>query len=295
MNRNYAIMHNVSLRDYNTLKINCRAQKMLFPYNEEGIKEVINDFKGKNSNIVVIGKGANILFSKEFYGEDYLFINLKLMDQINYCNERVICGAGATLSQLSWYTLENNIKGFEFLEDIPGTVGGAIIMNAGTYEDNISQLIKKIKYYDIDKDVIIEETVSIDDFNRRKSKWTDINAIVIAAEFVVKKGDYLESLDELLEIKKRRYLKQPRNYPNAGSVFKRPLVDGKEWMVWKLINDSGLRGIKKNGAMISEKHTGFIINTGDATYDDIFNLISRIIDTVYKNFGVILELEWRII
>jgi len=295
MKKNYAIMHNVSLRDYNTLKINCTAQIMAFPYNAKGIKEVINDYRDNTCNIIVIGIGANILFSKKMYGDDYLFINLKLMDQKDYFDEYITCGAGTTLSQLSWYALENNVKGFEFLEDIPGTVGGAIIMNAGTYENNISQLIKKIKYYDISKDIIIEEDVNKDNFNRRKSKWADMDVIIISATFIARQGDYLETLSKLLDIKMNRYQKQPRNYPNAGSVFKRPFVDGKELMVWKLINDSGLRGMKKNGAMISEKHTGFIINTGNATYEDIFYLINTIIETVYKEYGIRLELEWKII
>lgn len=290
---NYSILYNQSLKRYNTLKIESKAHAIAFPFNCEGVQDIYRNYKERK--IVVIGRGSNILLSKEYYSEEYLFLNLKLMDNIEISRNKILCEAGTSLSELAWYTVENNIQGFEFLEDIPGTIGGAVIMNAGTYEDNISKLIDKITYYDIDKDIIITEEVTYENFGRRSSKWSSGNYVVISCEFKALQGDYLKSLDKLLEVKKQRYLKQPRNYPNAGSVFKRPVVNGEELQVWKLVNDAGLSGLKTNDAMISDKHTGFIINAGNATYQDLVHLIDLIKQTIKEKYDVNLELEWKII
>ena len=217
------------------------------------------------------------------------------MDDIYIREKNLYVEAGLSLSDLSWYTVENNIKGFEFLEDIPGTIGGAIIMNAGTYDDNIGQLISSIEYYDINEDEVIDHKITETDFKRRTSIFDKKNVIILNCNFKVQYGDYLESLNELLEIKKDRFKKQPRNLPNAGSVFKRPKKNGEEVAVWKYIDEVGLRGFYKNDAMISEKHTGFIVNKGNAKYGDIKYLIDLSKKKVKKQFNIDLELEWKII
>jgi len=167
-------------------------------------------------------------------------------------------------------------------------------MNAGTYEDNISLLVSSVYYYDIEKNIFVTKNVNIGDFDRRSSIF-DNNKCIISCEFKLSSGDYSETLERLLEIKKERYLKQPRNYYNAGSVFKRPIHQNKEYFVWKLVEDCGLRGLSENDAMISDKHTGFIVNKGNATYEDIKYLIDLIIAKVYSRYGIKLELEWKIL
>lgn len=288
------MMHNISLKRYNTLRLDSYAELCVYPFNEKGVKEIFTKFK--KQKIIIIGRGSNLLLSQKYYDEDYVFLNLKLMDEIFInVNGSLHADAGATLSSLAWFALENNVAGFEFLEDIPGTVGGAIIMNAGTYKDNISQLILSITYYDILNDIIVNKKVSTTDFLTRKSKWSNGNYLILSCELLVKQGDYIKSLENLLAIKMDRYLKQPRNFPNAGSVFKRPKIDGKEVQVWKLINDCGLCGLTMNGAMISHKHTGFIINKGNATYEDIIFLIKTTKLKVKEKYNIELELEWKII
>src|SRR5690606_16827714 len=169
----------------------------------------------------------------------------------------------------------------------------------GTYEDNIGQLVKGITYYNIDKEEIIYDSVNPNDFGKRKSKWTDSNNIILSVDLHVSKEqiveNYVEILEELLLIKKRRYLKQPRNYPNAGSVFKRPSLKGEDVYIWKLFDELDLRGYQKNGAKISEKHPGFIVNVDNAKPEDILYLINIAKEKVKVKYGINLELEWKVI
>jgi UDP-N-acetylmuramate dehydrogenase len=289
---NYFVAENQSLKKYNTLSIASTAERMIFPLNEEGIKDVFNNCDGRK---IIIGKGSNILLSRSHYDKEFIFVNMKLMDDIYIAEGEIYAQAGVTLSELSWYALGHNISGFEFLEDIPGTVGGAIIMNAGTYNNTIGELVSKIVYYDIEKKQIISEENQGDFFRIRSSKLSDKKIVVLGAYFKSQHGDYSVSLDKVLATKKDRYTKQPRNFSNAGSVFKRPLVEGELQQVWKLINDSGLRGVRKNDAEISDKHTGFIVNKGNATYEDIIYLVNLCKEKVKKEFNIELELEWKII
>ncbi|MGN8646336.1 UDP-N-acetylmuramate dehydrogenase [Gracilibacillus sp. HCP3S3_G5_1] len=290
---NYVSIKNCSLKQYNTLKLESVASEMVLPININGIKEIYQKYKERK--IIIIGRGSNILLSKEYYDESYVFVNFKLMDKIEHKDNKITVETGATLASLSWYAVENNIKGFEFLEDVPGSVGGAIIMNAGTYEDTIGQLTEQVTYYNITENRIITDKVKKDNFGRRQSKWANNNIVIISCVFKAEKGDYIESLEKLLEIKKKRYLKQPRNYPNAGSVFKRPKLDGVDFYVWKLFDELDLRGYKRNGAMISDKHPGFIVNTGNAKPEDIIFLIDFAKEKVKSKFGINLELEWKVI
>ncbi len=290
---NFTILHNQSLKPYNSLGLNAIADKIVLPHNQQGVTDLFEAFGG--GRIILLGKGTNILLSRKHYDSSYLFVSLKLLDSLVWRNQEIIAEAGVSLSLLSWFALENSAAGFEFLEDIPGTVGGGVVMNAGTYKDNIGDVVKRVRYYDIKLGTEIERKVERQDFDRRSSIFNQGGHVILECGFVYYKGNYEESLKKILATKEDRYIKQPRNYPNAGSVFKRPLVKGKEMLVWKLINDAGLRGVQRNGAMISDKHSGFIINTGDSTYDDLQYLIELCQERVKKKFGIELELEWNTI
>lgn len=290
---NYIKVSDEHLVKYNTLGIKAIATTMVFPLNEDGVKEVYERYG--DCKMIVIGKGSNVLFSKTHYDESYVFINFKLMDFKSVENNNIYAQAGVCLSDLSWFALENDIKGFEFLEDIPGTVGGALVMNASTYNNSIGQLVKKVRVYDVKKNKIFELNVTDHDFEYRNSTWSKNNYIILSSWFSGEDGNYLDSLEELLNIKKNRYVKQPRNFPNAGSVFKRPIHKGRELQVWKLIESVGLRGYRKGGAMISNKHPGFIVNVNNATYEDIIFIVNMCQHEVLNRFGVKLELEWKII
>jgi UDP-N-acetylmuramate dehydrogenase len=288
------IIRNVSLVPYNTLRLESTASLMAFPHTEDGLFGLITEYL-HTKKIVIIGKGANILLSRRYYDESVLFISLKMMNNIRLIDDNIQAECGATLSELTWYSIENSIEGFEFLEDIPGTIGGAILMNAGTYKDYISQLVISVRYIDLGLGEIVERTVGESDFSRRNSFWMNNDSILVSCKFKANKGDYIESLEKVINVKRNRFLKQPRNFPNAGSVFVRPKKDLGDLVVWELIDKVGLRGYRHNGASFSEKHPGFIVNNGDAKYEDIMYLIYTAQKRVKDMFDVDLTVEWRTI
>ena len=289
------VIHNVSLKPYNSFRLESEASIMAFPHNEAGLCELMDRYRGFK-HIVVLGKGSNVILSKDYYSDEYLFVNLKLMDHIEMVNSRrIFAQGGASLSNLVWYAIENNIKGLEFLEDIPGTIGGAIIMNAGTYRSTIGNFVKSIRYYDLEKGELINRDVRDSDFSKRHSFWSENSSIILSAVVEAEQGDYVESLKIVMQDKEKRFAKQPRNFPNAGSVFVRPEVDLKDRVVWELLDEVGLRGYSKNGCAFSAKHPGFIINTGGATYKDIMELVAVAKERVLNRFGVELEMEWKVI
>lgn len=294
---NYLKVVDCSLAQYNTLRIDAKAHIMLFPLNELGVKEIYQDYADFKK--IILGNGSNILLSKTYYGSEFVFISFKHLNEITKNDNEIYAQAGVTLSTLSWFALEQSVKGYAFLEDVPGSIGGAIIMNAGTYKDTIGQLIKKVTYFDMQSGEICTESVKQEDFGRRISKWAIQDALILSANFILfdEQNDeqYEEILNEMLEIKKKRYLKQPRNYPNAGSVFKRPTLNGTDYYVWKLFEEVGLRGYKIGGAMISEKHPGFIVNINNAKPDDILALIKLAKERVKSKLEIDLILEWKVI
>jgi len=288
------IIKNVPLTQYNTLRLESLASLMAFPHNEDGLYELVNSYE-KSKKIIIIGKGANLLLSKTKYDEESLFVNLRLMNNIYNEDGFIQIESGATLSEMAWFAIENGIKNYEFLEDIPGTLGGAILMNAGTYKNYLGNLVESVRYYSFDKNEIIDRDSGKDDFSRRNSYWKETHTIVIRCKIKAEKGDYIDSLNKVLEIKKQRFLKQPRNFPSAGSVFVRPEKDLKDLVVWELLDQVGLRGYAKNGAAFSDKHPGFIVNIGHAKYEDIIYLVELAKERVFDRFDVELKLEWVVI
>jgi UDP-N-acetylmuramate dehydrogenase len=289
------VLKDVSLIPYNSFRLDSKASLMAFPYDNDSLRELIDTY-GDKKRIIVIGKGTNVIFSKKLYSEDYLFINLKLMYNIQMEKpNRIKVQGGAKMSDLVWFAIENNIKDLEFLEDIPGTVGGGIIMNAGTHKNTIGKFIKAVTYFDLYKNEIITREVREGDFTKRKSYWSENETIVLSALIESEPGDYVESLRIVMKEKEKRFMKQPRNFPSAGSVFVRPEKDLKEHVVWELIDEVGLRGYAINGCAFSEKHPGFIVNTGGATYEDIMELVKIAKERVLEKFDVELQMEWKII
>lgn len=287
------ILNNVSLKPYNTLRLEATAELMVFPHSFQGVMDVMKKYQ--NKKLFVIGKGSNTLFKESFYSDETLFLNLKLLDKAELRDSEVYVEAGTTLSSLVWFGIENSVVGYEFMEDIPGTVGGAILMNAGTYRNYIGDLITSVTYYDIEKEEIITRKKQDEDFGRRRSFWSDKSTILLACTLEAKNGNYLDALEEVFRVKKDRFTKQPRNFPSAGSVFVRPKVDLKDMVVWELLDKVGLRGLEHGGARFSEKHPGFIINSGSATYADIDYLINLAQQRVKKEFDVDLTVEWKML
>lgn len=288
------VLKDVSLKPYNSLRLEAKAALMVYPHTVDGLIQVMKESQGRKE-IIIIGKGSNTLFKQAYYGEDKLFLNLKMLDFMEIQSDELYVECGATLSDLVWFGIENSRVGFEFMEDIPGTVGGAILMNAGTYRNYIGDLITSVTYYDFKTQSVITRPKQATDFGRRQSFWSDKQTILLSCTLKAQRGDYLESLDEVQRIKKDRFSKQPRNFPSAGSVFVRPKVDLKDMVVWELLDKVGLRGLSHGNAAFSEKHPGFIINLGDATYEDIHYLIRLAQERVKTEFDVDLTVEWKMV
>lgn len=288
------VLKDVSLKPYNSLRLEAKAALMVYPHTVDGLIQVMKESQGRKE-IIIIGKGSNTLFKQAYYGEDKLFLNLKMLDFMEIQSDELYVECGATLSDLVWFGIENSRVGFEFMEDIPGTVGGAILMNAGTYRNYIGDLITSVTYYDFKTQSVITRPKRATDFGRRQSFWSDKQTILLSCTLKAQRGDYLDSLDEVQRIKKDRFSKQPRNFPSAGSVFVRPKVDLKDMVVWELLDKVGLRGLSHGNAAFSEKHPGFIINLGDATYEDIHYLIRLAQERVKTEFDVDLTVEWKMV
>ena len=204
--------------------------------------------------------------------------------------EEIKCGAGCYLSKVANVAKENSLKGMEFAAGIPGFIGGAIAMNAGAYGGEMKDIVKEVVV--INKNGDIKNIPGAEmDFSYRHSKVLDEKYIVISVILSLEKGNKDEIIEEMDRLQKARKDKQPLEYPSAGSTFKRP----EGYFAGKLIEDSGLRGYSVGDACVSEKHCGFVVNKGNASATDIINLIKHVQDKVYKDSGVVLEPEVKIL
>ncbi len=289
---NYTVIKNLKLDDFNTMRLSATAAVAVFPHTTNGLRNALDTYKGRK--IIVLGGGSNSIFTKAYYDDTYVFLFTPFLNHLTCSDDMIEAGSGVALSRLSWFALENGYGNLAFLEDIPGTVGGAVVMNAGTQAKSVGEQIKYVRYYDYAENTIVK-VKNAGAFHERGSDFGPEHGIIIGAEFSAVPGEYESVLDNMLELKKQRWLKQPRNFPNAGSVFKRPYVNGKPQYVWTLLEECGLRGYRLGGASISEKHPGFIVNRGRCTYEDLERLIELCEDRVYEKFGITLELEWKLI
>ena len=278
-----------NLKKYNAYRVNAVCSKAWFPEKEEDFTFLCSN--NTDSKRIIIGNGNNIILSKEYYEEEFIILN-GCFDKIEIEDTTIIAEAGATLKQLSELAMNCSLTGLEIFYDIPSSVGGAVVMNAGTKEGEIKDILVKVRYLDL-SDLQIKEIAKEDiGFEYRNSffqKHTD--KIVLKAWFNLKKGNPEQIKTKMEETKQTRWAKQPREYPNCGSVFKRP--PGR--YVGPMIDELGLKGFAIGGAKISEKHSGFIINTGNATGQDILAVIAEVEKRVKEKFGIDLEVEQRII
>ncbi len=284
------IKYNVSMKNYTTVKVGGPCDAIIFPNSIDEIKEIVSYCKKQNLKFYIIGNGSNLLVKDEGIHALLIKINSKFSD-VKIDGDTIITMAGATMPYVSQIAKKNSLCGFEFACGIPGTIGGGIKMNAGAYNGQISDILEDVTYID---DKLNIKKISNKDcmFGYRKSIFIDNpEYIILSATFRLNKGSKEEIENKMKENSKLRKEKQPLEYPNFGSVFKRP----KGYFVGKLISDAGLRGYKIGGAQVSTKHTGFIINTGNATCNDIIELIKHIQSTVYDKFNVKLETEVIII
>nr|WP_330381857.1 UDP-N-acetylmuramate dehydrogenase [Defluviitalea phaphyphila] len=277
------------MKNHTSFKIGGPADIFIVPKNIEHIKYAVKVCRENEIPFYILGNGSNLLVrDKGFRG---VIIQIyKNMNNVKIEGEEVWAEAGILLSSLSKKIVEAKLTGFEFASGIPGTFGGAIYMNAGAYEGEIKQVL-------VSADVIDEYgnqmTLSNEELELgyRNSILQKKGYIALSGRLKLKKGDVNKIKEKIKYLTDKRVSKQPLDMPSAGSTFKRP----KGYYAGKLIMDSGLRGYSIGGAKVSEKHCGFVVNTGNATAKDVINLIKHIQNTVKEKFGVFMEPEIRII
>ncbi|MDD3612480.1 MAG: UDP-N-acetylmuramate dehydrogenase [Caldicoprobacterales bacterium] len=283
------ILLNESMKKHTSFRIGGPADIMVVPHDTEQVKTAIEIFKAHNIPYFIMGRGSNLLVRDKGIRGGVI----KLADgfsKAKVTDRQIQAQAGILLSSLSNLALRAELTGLEFASGIPGTLGGAVAMNAGAYGGEIKDVIEKVIVLD-ENQKVLSFTNSEMNFGYRKSIVQNTKMIVLEVYMTLEKGNYQESKEKIKELTKRRREKQPLNYPSAGSTFKRPVG----YYAGKLIQDSGLKGMRVGNAQISELHSGFIINMGDATAEDVIKLIEKVKTRVYDRFGVNLEPELKII
>jgi len=256
---------------------------------KDQLKRVIDLCRQENTPYYVIGNGSNLLVRDEGYRGVIIEIGRGL-SQIEVDGQRITAQAGALMSKVANAAKDASLTGFEFASGIPGTIGGGCIMNAGAYDGEIKNALEKVELMDKYGN-IHEEDASKLALSYRHSNIPDREMIVLSATIKLEPGDKDAIADKMKELNARRVEKQPLEYPSAGSTFKRP----EGYFAGKLIQDAGMRGYKVGGAQVSEKHAGFVINTGDATAADIWLLTCDVREAVLKTSGVLLEREIKLL
>ncbi len=283
------IKEDESLSKYTTFKIGGPARVLIEAKSDEEVLKLVRLFDEMKEDYLIIGNGSNLLITdagieRPVIVLDKNFSNITTIDEVTLYAE-----AGASLKSLANKALELGLGGLEAISGIPGTVGGAVYMNAGAYGREIKDVVTKIRY--IKDDSIAELDASEANFAHRSSIFQEKGYIILGAYFKLEKKDKKDIEEEQRDYTRRRKDKQPLEYPSAGSGFKRP----EGYYASKLIEDAGLKGLSVGGAMVSKKHSGFIINTGSASFDDVVTLIEKVKAIVLEKFAVSLEEEIRII
>ncbi|CEQ13355.1 UDP-N-acetylenolpyruvoylglucosamine reductase [[Clostridium] sordellii] len=280
---------NEPMKNHISFKVGGPADFLLKPKTEDEIRKLIEFLKNENIPYIVIGNGSNLLVKDG----GIRGVVIKIADNFNKFeieDTKVIAQSGALLSFMGKAILNKSLTGFEFAAGIPGTLGGAIAMNAGAYGGEMKDIVKSVRLMD-SKGNIIELSNKEMEFEYRRSLISKSGYIVLSAIMELKEGNFDEIKGYMKELTKSRVTKQPLNLPSAGSTFKRP----EGHFAAKLIEDSGLKGLTLGGARVSEKHSGFVVNIGDAKAKDIIELINVVKSTVYSKFGVMLEEEVKIL
>ncbi len=283
------ILYNELMKNHTSFKIGGAADKVIMPETENELIEAVKDCEKEKVNYYVMGNGSNILVRDGGIRGTVIIIE-KNLSHINIEGNKIRVQSGALLSKLSKRALEHSLKGLEFAGGIPGTVGGAITMNAGAYGGEMKDVVSKVKVLD-KEGKIVEYSGEEMNFRYRGSRVQDQGLIVLEVEMELKEGNYDEIKEKMNDLTRRRKTKQPLEYPSAGSTFKRP----EGYYAGKLIQDSGLKGLRHGGAQVSEKHSGFIINAENASSEDVENLIKVIQKIVKDKYNVTLEPELKVI
>jgi UDP-N-acetylmuramate dehydrogenase len=280
---------NEPMKNHTSFKVGGNADIFIEPDNANELVEFIRYAKENNIPYYIMGNGTNMLVSDEGIRGAVIKLGDKI-SSVEVVDDKVIAQCGAKLPDVANIAAEYSLTGLEFACGIPGSIGGTVAMNAGAYENEMKDVVESVEVLDSNLQYKVLQSKEME-FGYRKSAISKYNYIVLGCTFKLKKGSKSDIKALMDEYTERRQNKQPLDMPSAGSIFKRP----EGYYAGKLIEDAGLRGMTIGGAQVSEKHCGFIINKGDATARDIYNLIKHIQKTIYERFGVKLETEVKLI
>ena len=282
------VKENVSMKDYTTFKTGGNCELLISPNSIGALSEIVKECNKSNTPYTVLGNGSNVLVSDDGLNGIVIYI-AEGLSEIRLLNDTTIyCEAGVKLGTLCNFALDNSLSGLEFAFGIPGSVGGAVFMNAGAYNGEMSNVVTKV--YHIDNNGVEGYFTSNElKFGYRTSAYEKNGYIITGAEFSLEKGNHTEIKEKMTDLLGRRKDKQPLEYPSAGSTFKRP----ETGFAGAYIEQCGLKGKQIGGAMVSEKHAGFIINYDNATSSDILKLMDYVKETIEKEKGVTLTPEVR--
>ncbi len=281
------VYENIDLKKYTTYKVGGTGKLLVIPDTIEKLVELLNYLKENNIKYKIIGNGSNLIFINDYNG---VLIKLDKLNNVQINDKEVTAEAGASLIGLALKVSRMGLKGMEFATGIPGTIGGAVYMNAGAYKEDMASIIKKVKLLD-ENDNIIELNKEELEFGYRKSILQSKKYVCLEATLLLDYGDIDEIMALIEKRKQKRIETQPLEYPSAGSVFRNP----ENGFAWQLIDDIGYKGKRIGDAMVSEKHANFIINVGNANGSDIKELIDEIKNKVKDKYNIDLKVEQEIV
>ncbi|WP_409226956.1 UDP-N-acetylmuramate dehydrogenase [Gudongella sp. SC589] len=273
------------LKFHTSFKIGGPADVMVIPSTEEELIQAVKICRENDLKYFVMGNGSNLLVKDTGIRGVVIKIN-EGFDNIEVDGTRIMAQAGALLTAVSKVALRSSLEGMEFASGIPGTIGGAITMNAGAYGGEMKDIVSSVRVLTSDNKVLQLSNGEMD-FAYRNSRVKEHDLIVLSVEFELKAGDFDKIDDKIKELTFQRTSKQPLELPSGGSTFKRP----EGYFAGKLIDDAGLRGLRHGDAQVSQKHCGFVVNRGETTYKEVMELVGVIQKTVMDKFGVELEME----
>ena len=284
------LRENEPMRAHCSFKIGGNTSAMAIPSSVEETKTLCGLLRKKGVKPLIIGNGTNLLITDEPLRR----FAIKMSDGMSSIENRGETGVyalcGVSLAKLALYCAHNSLTGLEFAHGIPGTLGGAASMNAGAYGGEMKQVLRAVSF--LDENIKIGEKNGDElDMSYRHSAFSDTDSVILGCELSLVKGKEEDILNRMRELSEKRRASQPLDKPSAGSTFKRPQTG----YAAALIEEAGLKGFSIGDAQVSDKHAGFVINRGRASFDDVIKLMEHIKETVYKNTGIVLEPEVKII
>lgn len=279
------ILRQEPMRLHTTFRVGGSAALFLELQSEQEFRDILTLLHAEEEDYFTVGNGSNLLISDTGYNGVILHPSKNFCD-VRVEGERLICESGATLAAIARTALEQELTGFEFAAGIPGSLGGAIVMNAGAYDGEMKQVVETVKLITPEGEIITKDSEEME-FSYRHSILKEKPYLVLSVTIKLRKGEKEQIKARMEELAQKRREKQPLEYPSAGSTFKRP----EGYFAAKLIQDAGLRGLMVGGAQVSEKHCGFVINKDQATAKDIYELMKRVQEQVKEKYGVMLEPE----